>query len=144
MLIDKEFEVYLQTDTRSKSKLKPITKKFPLVIYYQGLGRTIDDNLVLCEFLASKGFTVIGSTFFRSLQSMSPGNDQYSRQDLNLLINETAKHDFIDLSNIVYIGHSYGAQAGFTIINQDGCPIDLFISLDTTFDYNDEKKIDEV
>jgi hypothetical protein len=142
--IDKEFEIYLSLETRAKNKLKPITKKFPLVIYHQGLGGTIDDNLELYEYLASKGFAAVGSTFFRDLKNLSPGSDQYSRQDVNLLINEAAKYDFIDLSYIVFIGHSYGAQAGFTIINQDGCPISLFISLDTTFDYNDEKTVDAV
>jgi len=143
-LINKEFDNYLNAQTQSKQKLSPIKKTFPLIIYHQGLGGTIDDNLHMCEYLASKGFVVIGSTFFNNINDMGPGNDQYSRQDVNILINEAAGHSFIDLNYIVYIGHSYGAQAGFTIINQDGCPIDLFISLDTTFDYNDEKTIDAV
>lgn len=141
--IDKEFDMYLSTATRFKNKLKPVNNKFPLVIYHQGLGGTIDDNLALCEYLASKGCVVIGSTFFQSIQWMGPGNEQYSRQDLDMLINEAAKYDFIDLSYIVYVGHSYGAQTGFTYINQDGCPISLFISLDTTFDYENDAELDE-
>jgi hypothetical protein len=143
-MIKKEFDYYLNAQTQSKQKLSPIKKTFPLIIYHQGLGGTIEENLNMCEFLASKGYVVVGSTFFDDLQSMGTGNDQYSRQDVNILLNEAGSHTFIDMNHIVYIGHSYGGQAGFTIINQDGCPIDLFISLDTTFDYYDEKTIDAI
>jgi predicted dienelactone hydrolase len=37
--------------------------KFPLVIYHSGNGSSFEDNSVLCEFLASHGYVVLGSAF---------------------------------------------------------------------------------
>lgn len=140
-----ELNHYLNVKTGAKQNLAPVNNnKYPLVIFHQGLGGTLDDNYILCDLLAQKGFVVMGSTFFEELDDISPGNFNYSRQDVSLLINEISKYNFVDLSKIYYIGHSYGAQAGFTIIGQDGCPIDLFISLDTTFDHQDDKGLDEM
>src|SRR5262249_30219062 len=38
-------------------------ESFPLVIYHAGAGSSFEDNSVLCEFLASHGFVVLGSAF---------------------------------------------------------------------------------
>lgn len=142
---DNALKMYLNTKTDAQRDLSPVkNKKFPLVIFHQGLGGTMDDNYMLCDLLAKKGFVVVGSTFFEELEYLSPGNFQISRNDVNMLINEMSCYAFVDLNTIYYIGHSYGAQGGFTIISQDGCPIDLFISLDTTFDHNDDKTLDEM
>lgn len=35
----------------------------PVVVYTQGARGSMDDNVVLCEFLASRGYLVIGSAF---------------------------------------------------------------------------------
>jgi len=37
--------------------------KFPLVIYHPGLGGTYEDNLVACEFLASRGYVVLAVNY---------------------------------------------------------------------------------
>lgn len=142
---ESELTRYLNIKTAAKWGVTPIKdKKFPLVIIHQGLGGTVEENYVLCDLLAQNGFVVVGSTFFDKLDYMSPGNFNFSRQDVSMLINEMTNHNFVDLSKIYYVGHSYGAQAGFTIISQDRCPIDLFVSLDTTFDHHDDKELDEM
>lgn len=142
---NKELKSYLNTKTKAQKDLQSIKdEKFPLVIFHQGLGGTMDDNYVLCDLLASKGFVVVGSTFFQELESMSPGHYPHSKQDVNMLLNEMVKLPNVDFDRIFYIGHSYGAQAGFTIMSQEGSPIDLFIFLDSTFDHNEDKVLDGI
>ena len=41
----------------------PLDARFPLIIYHSGAGSSYEDNAVFCEFLASRGYVVVGSAF---------------------------------------------------------------------------------
>lgn len=116
----------------------PLKEKFPLVIYHAGLGGTLNDNTILCEFLASHGFVVVTSAF--------QGNDykdvnldwdlERSTRDLDFILNRIKGLPFIDFSKIAAVGHSYGAQAVLAYRTEDFSPISWLVILDTTMDYS--------
>lgn len=111
---------------------KPLIEKFPLIIYHQGFGASIEDNSVLLSYLASHGYVVIGSSFFQNnSKSLSSGN-QESVHDINYIINFASTQQNIDINNIALIGHSGGAQASLIAKTHSQNPIKAVVSLDTT------------
>jgi Platelet-activating factor acetylhydrolase, isoform II len=78
--------------------------KFPVVIYHQGHGATFEDNSVLCEFLASHGFLVVGGSFLHEDGSaLSVDSRQGSIRDVGFLLNEISKLPNADINKV---GHS--------------------------------------
>jgi dienelactone hydrolase len=116
----------------------PVVKgKFPLVIYHQGLGGSVEDNAVLCEYLASQGYVVINSSYH------SAGGKHYNLDwdldrsigDLDFLLQKAGELPFVDWTNIAVMGHSYGAQAVIAYAARPNSVVDAVISLDSTIDY---------
>src|SRR5262249_3233838 len=57
------FVRFWDAPTASRRDAPPADGKFPIVIYHAGAGSSFEDNAVLCEFLASHGYVVVGSAF---------------------------------------------------------------------------------
>ncbi|HEX5272434.1 MAG TPA: tetratricopeptide repeat protein, partial [Gemmataceae bacterium] len=110
--------------------------KFPVVIYHAGHGSSFEDNSVLCEFLASHGYVVLGSAF------QEPGGSSFgvdgkhtSAADMQFLAAYARQLPGADWSRVGVVGHSGGAHAALILRAQGGCPADAVVSLDTTQDY---------
>ncbi len=116
----------------------PANGKFPLVIYHAGLGGTLNDNTVLCEYLASHGFVVVTGAFqANDYREIDLNWDlERSRKDLDFMMNKIKVHPFIDFSKVAAIGHSYGAQAVLAYRTEDFSPVSWLIIIDTTMDYS--------
>jgi hypothetical protein len=116
----------------------PLNEKFPLVIYHAGLGGTLNDNTILCEYLASHGFVVVTSAFQASdYRDVELDWDlERSSKDLDFIFNKINNLPFIDFSKIAAIGHSYGAQAILGYKAENTFPVSWLIILDTTMDYS--------
>lgn len=116
----------------------PLNEKFPLVIYHAGLGGTLNDNTILCEYLASHGFVVVTSAFqandYRDVEL--DWDLERSTKDLDFILNKIKNLPFIDFSKIAAIGHSYGAQAVLGYKADNTFPLSCLIILDTTMDYS--------
>ena len=54
---------FLDTPTPCVRDAPVAEGRFPVVIYHAGHGSSFEDNSVLCEFLASHGYVVLGSAF---------------------------------------------------------------------------------
>ena len=115
----------------------PAKGKFPLVIYHAGLGGTLNDNTVLCEYLASHGFVVMSGAFQANDYKHVDLNWDLERstKDIDFMLNVIKDSPFIDFQNIAAIGHSYGAQAVLGYKAEDFSPISWLIILDSTLDY---------
>src|SRR5262245_36446936 len=110
--------------------------QFPLVIYHAGAGSTFDDNSVLCEFLASHGYVVIGSAFQEpSGESFNVDGKQTSARDMQFLIGYAKQLPNVAWHHVGVIGHSAGAHATLMYRAQADCLADAVVSLDTTQDY---------
>src|SRR3989344_669648 len=120
----------------------PVNNKFPLVIYHPGLGGTLNDNTVLCEYLASHGFVVITGAFqANDYKSVNLDWDlERSAKDIDFMLSAIKNLPFIDLSKIAAVGHSFGAQAVLGYKTQNALPLSCLIILDSTVDYTFDAK----
>lgn len=110
--------------------------RFPLVIYHAGYGSSFEDNSVLCEYLASQGYVVIGSAFQKlDGASLNIEGGVRTAGDIRFLLTFAHGLPFVDWSSVGMVGHSGGAQAAIIYQTEPGCAIDATVSLDTTEDY---------
>jgi hypothetical protein len=131
---------FLDTPTACVRDAPPAEGRFPLVIYHSGHGSSFEDNSVLCEFLASHGFVVLGSAFQRpDGSSFGVDGGQTSARDMGFLIGSARQMPAVDCDHVGVIGHSGGAHAALTFGSLPGSPVDAVVSLDTTQDYHGVK-----
>jgi dienelactone hydrolase len=130
------FEELLSTPTAAVKNAKEQIGKFPLIIYHSGLGSSIEDNSVLCEFLASYGYVVISSAFQEaSGDSFNIDAGENSRADIRYLIDYARRLPNVDWNKLALMGHSAGAQAVNIFQALGNSAADALVSLDTTQDY---------
>jgi pimeloyl-ACP methyl ester carboxylesterase len=128
---------FLDTPTACVRNAPSAEGRFPLVLYHSGYGSSFEDNSVLCEFLASHGFIVIGSAF-QNPDGSSFGVDGglTSAHDMAFLVAAARQRSEVDWNHIGVIGHSGGAHAALTYALLPGATVDAVVSLDTTQDYH--------
>lgn len=131
---------FLDAPTACVRDAEPARGPFPVVLYHAGAGSSFEDNSVLCEYLASHGFAVLGSAFQdRTGKSLNTDNREGSFRDLDFLIAYARTLPLADWNRIGLIGHSAGAQAALVYRSQPNSPVDAVVSLDTTQDYRGVK-----
>lgn len=131
------FEQLLDTATACIRDAAPADGCFPLVIYHAGYGSSFEDNSVLCEYLASHGYFVVGSAFqAEEGGSFNIDGGEGSARDLAFLVGHlSTRVAEIDRDRVAVIGHSGGAHAILRFQAWPSAPVDVAISLDTTQDY---------
>ncbi len=109
----------------------------PVVVYTQGAGSSLDDNVVLCELLASRGYAVIGSAYPAEANDRfsTDASDESRRRDIRRLLQEVERLTGRSTGRAVVIGHSAGAQAMLLMATDPSAPIDGVLAFDTTQDY---------
>jgi pimeloyl-ACP methyl ester carboxylesterase len=127
---------FWETPRASFRDATPAKGEFPLVIWRGGSGASIDDNAVLCEFLASHGYIVVTSAFQRGT-GCSFNIDAFatSVRDTEFLIRYAREHSRADWQHIGLAGHSAGAQSALLFQSQHRSPVDALVSVDSTQDY---------
>lgn len=130
----------LDSPTACIRNAPPAEGRFPLVIYHSGHGSSFEDNAVLCEYLASHGFVVIGSAFQKpDGSSFGVDGGLHSAHDMAFLVAAAGRFPNVDSRHIGVIGHSGGAHAALTYGSLPGAAVDAVVSLDTTQDYHSVK-----
>lgn len=129
-------EQFLDTPTACVRDAAPARGPFPLVIYHAGAGSSFEDNSVLCEFLASRGFVVLGSAFQRGGDSFNTDGRDRSARDIEFLIRYARRLPQVDWNHIGLVGHSLGGQAALYYGSYPDAAVDAIVSLDTTQDYH--------
>lgn len=132
----KRLEELLSTPTAAARGAAPASGRFPIVIYHSGHGSSYEDNAVLCEYLASHGYVVLGSAF-QAGDGEGLGTDTRdgSTADLDELIRFARTLPNADWRRIGLVGHSGGAQHALLYAARPGSAVDAFVLLDTTQDY---------
>lgn len=135
----RRLDALLATPTAAIRAPAPAPGPFPLVVYHAGYGSSFEDNAVLCEYLASHGYIVVGSAFLAG-DGGSLNIDAYddSARDIEHLVRVACAAWPADWQRIALVGHSGGAHAAFRFIarENDTSPVDALVSLDTTQDYH--------
>jgi tetratricopeptide (TPR) repeat protein len=111
---------------------------FPLIVYSAGLNNSSQDNVVLCEYLASHGFVVVtlpqlGTTSLDVNLKFQDAQD-LETQALDLQYAIGAVNDFpnIDHHRLGIIGYSVGGVVALNLVTRN-TDVDAMITLDPTF-----------
>ena len=113
--------------------------KFPVVVYAPSYQASSIENFVLFEYLASNGFVVISSpsrgTETRWLEGGTTKDMGTQSRDVEFLLKEIHKYEYIDSDSIALMGFSFGGLANaITVMKNQG--ISAMVSLDGTERYN--------
>lgn len=131
------FRRVLNSPTAAERGAPAADGTWPLVIYHAGYGSSFDDNAVMCEFLASHGYLVVGSAFFEGDGgSFNIDADGDSIADIECLIRIACDRLSADRGRVALIGHSGGAHTAVRCIARPSNAIDAAVLLDTTQDYH--------
>ncbi|MDQ3818164.1 MAG: tetratricopeptide repeat protein [Acidobacteriota bacterium] len=133
-----EFDSLMLMRTAATQNAEPQNGAFPLIVYSAGLNNSSQDNVVLCEYLASHGYVVVtvpqlGPTSLDvNLRFQSPLDLETQALDLQFAIG--ALHDFpsIDHHRLGVIGYSVGGVVALDLVMRSG-DVDAVVTLDPTF-----------
>ena len=130
----------LQTQTAAQRNITPLNKSFPCILYHHGAQSIPFDNNVFCEYMASRGFIVVSSSY--NLPSQWTGgltvstDEQFNDvTDIDFILAFAGNMSGVDKSRIVATGHSWGAQALLRHDNErSGKLLKCIVSLHTTLE----------
>jgi len=110
---------------------------FPVIVYHHGGQGLSDENFLLAEFFASRGYIVVSSNFHLPFENKIYGYEGVVFDDTELpkSVIQFAK-TLTTNDQLYFIGHSSGAQVGFKFLH-DSSWVDAFISLETTLEGRD-------
>lgn len=136
------FNTYINSPTISHRNAKLIEGDFPIIIYHQGLGGTIDENYLLLEYLASNGYIVINSAFqvpdgsgYDDGWETGVGDIEATFSDFAFIINYCMKSNISKSKKVLLAGHSYGANCAITYIGEGNQNVAGLIPLDSDYGY---------
>jgi len=121
-----------------------IDSSTPVVLFLNGIGRTLDKYDGIMNFLSSKGYFVIAAY-------SDSYNPEYSKDIFTNVIKATKKHSNLSLDKLAVIGHSLGGGNSFYVMKQFqdlgyASDASLILSIEGWFPFamkeDDFKKID--
>ncbi|HEX8651578.1 MAG TPA: tetratricopeptide repeat protein [Pyrinomonadaceae bacterium] len=133
-----EFDSLMMTRTAAVQNALPHNGAFPLIVYSAGLNNSSQDNVVLCEYLASHGYVVVtvpqlGTTSLDVNLKLQNALD-LETQTLDLQYAIGAVHDFsnVDHQRLGVIGYSVGGVVALNLVMRN-TDVDAIATLDPTF-----------
>ncbi len=120
--------------TRSQSKRIREKQDFPIIVYHHGGQGLSDENFILAEYFASRGYIVVSSNFHLPFENKVYGYEGIEFDDTSIpkSVIQFAK-TLTTNDQLFYIGHSAGAQVGFKFLYEDNWA-NAFVSLETTLE----------
>ncbi|MBK9592579.1 MAG: hypothetical protein IPO32_14145 [Crocinitomicaceae bacterium] len=123
--------------TRTKSIYSRIQKKtkYPVIVYHHGTQGVSDENYVMAEYFASKGYIFVTANFHLPYTELIYGLSESVTNDQSKIktVIDFAK-TLSSNQHTFYAGHSWGAQTGWCFLHE-GDWADAFVSLETTIEY---------
>ncbi|HOY28749.1 MAG TPA: hypothetical protein PLR96_07225 [Flavobacteriales bacterium] len=125
----------LAISTRAFSAPWPERFEQPVIVYHHGSQGFSDENMAMAENFANLGFVFLACNFHWPLEGMPYGYpikwepDRHSIRTMLHFARRIGKGN-----KVFYIGHSWGAQEGWSTLHEPGLA-DAFISLETTMEW---------
>ena len=124
---------------KTMSSYRTITgnSDFPVIVYHHGGQGLSDENFLMAEFFASRGYIFVSSNFHLPFENKIYGYEGVVFDDTELpkSVIQFAK-TLTTNDQLYFIGHSSGAQVGFKFLYEHSW-VDAFISLETTLEGRD-------
>lgn len=117
---------------------KPMTGRFPVVIYAPSISSTAFENADLCEYLASQGYVVLSSPSLGAhSREMTFDREGIEAQvgDIGFLIGYAQSLPYSDPSHIAVLGFSWGGLANVFAAAKDS-RISALVCLDGSVRYH--------
>jgi dienelactone hydrolase len=136
----KFFDALRVEPTMAHFDARPHHGRFPVLLYHPGAAGSLEENSVLCEYLASHGYVAITSAFPSpdgQHVSNNYGGPQTFWKDLAFLLKHARTLGFADAGNAGAFGHSMGAQYLLEWVGR-GSPLRAVVSLDSTLEYTSD------
>ncbi|WP_339841875.1 prolyl oligopeptidase family serine peptidase [uncultured Maribacter sp.] len=113
--------------------------KFPVIVYAPSYQASSIENFALFEYLASNGYVVISSpsrgTDTRWLEGGTTKDMETQSRDVEFLLKEIHKYEYIDFDRIALMGFSFGGLSNAITVMKNK-KISALVSLDGTERYN--------
>ena len=122
----------------TRSSYSKIDKKlnFPVILYHHGSQGLSDENFIMAEYFASRGYIFVSANFHLPYDNKLPfgleegvKNDHSAVKVLTAFAKALTNND-----KAFYVGHSWGAQAGWCYLYEPGWA-DAFVSMETTIEF---------
>lgn len=121
-------------ETSSNYQIISDKLNFPVIVYHHGGQGLSDENFILAEYFASKGYIVVASNFHLPFKNKIYGYEGMEFDDTALPKSVIQFAKTLTISDQLYfIGHSSGAQVGFKFLYEDHWA-SAFVSLETTLE----------
>jgi tetratricopeptide (TPR) repeat protein len=133
-----EFDALMSARTAASQNAPPRKGAFPLVVYSAGLNNSTQDNVVLCEYLASHGYVVItvpqlGTTSLGvDLKFPSPAELETQILDLQFAVGAVRDLPNVGRARLGVIGYSVGGVAALNLALRNS-DVGALVTLDPTF-----------
>jgi len=133
-----EFDSLSLTRMAAARNAVPQRGTFPLIVYSAGLNNSSQDNVVLCEYLASHGYVVItvpqlGTTSLDvNLKFQNALDLETQALDLQYAIGAVRDFPNIDHNRLGIIGYSMGGVVALNLVMRN-TDADAIVTLDSTF-----------
>jgi len=122
-------------------RLKPDDlTNFPAIVYHHGAQGISDENHIMAEYFASRGYVFISANYHLPYPNTLYGLLPFDLEKLNKHNQSTAKA-VINFAKSVsgnnstfFVGHSWGAQEGWCALH-DSSLVDGFVSMETTIEF---------
>lgn len=111
--------------------------KFPVVVYHHGSQGISDENYLMAEYFASRGYIFITANFHLPYENLSYGAIPWGSSYFDTTAISTLTNFAIELAGdqpVYAIGHSWGAQVLWHYL-KDHTTIDAFVSLETSLEF---------
>ena len=122
---------------RTRSHHKPLLRipGLPVIVYHHGSQGLSDENFIIGEFFASKGYLFLSSNFHLPYENQPFGlREGVSDNSSNLETVLAFARSLAGTEWVIFIGHSWGAQVGWTYLHRKGWA-DAFVSWETTMEF---------
>ena len=121
--------------TRGHRARMPERSDAPVIVYHHGSQGLPDENVWMAEYFASHGYVFVSANFHWPLEGSMYGTPLVWAPDsasVHALIGFARSLTTTD--SVFYIGHSWGAQEGWVLLDEPGL-VQAFVSLETTIEW---------
>ena len=138
-------EKFMKKETNVFYNAKPIDESFPLIVYSSGWFSRSPDNILMAEYLASRGYIIIsvpqlgtGSTIFDF--KVTEDRIQTQVDDLKFALDFSIQKFNVDQKRITSVGFSIGGIVALWLAQLDE-RIDAVIGLDGSYIFKEWAKL---